>query len=75
MRIKTGTVVSNSMDKTLVVAVVSYKTHPKYQKKYRVTKKYHVHSEDDKINVGDTVKFQETTPMSKTKKWKLIETL
>jgi small subunit ribosomal protein S17 len=75
MRIKTGIVVSNKMEKTLVVAVESYKTHPKYKKKYRVTNKFHVHSEDSTIQMGDNVRFQESKPLSKTKKWILIEKL
>ncbi|NTV41297.1 MAG: 30S ribosomal protein S17 [Candidatus Moranbacteria bacterium] len=64
---KTGKVVSDSMDKTLVVAVESLKTHPKYLKKYRSTKKYKVHDGENKHKVGDVVKFVQCRPMSKDK--------
>ena len=67
-----GTVVSKS-DKTLVVEVVTYKTHPKYLKKYRSSKKYHVHTETNAQNVGDVVVFVGCRPMSKTKKFKVVE--
>ncbi len=64
---KTGKVVSDSMDKTLVVAVESLKTHPKYLKKYRSTKKYKVHDSENKYKVGDVVKFVQCRPLSKDK--------
>lgn len=68
----TGIVVSTAMQKTITVRVDSMKLNEKYQKKYRVSKKFHVHSEDDKVKVGDKVTFAETRPMSKTKRWKLV---
>lgn len=74
MRIKRGTVISTKMDKTIVVSVDIYKNHPKYHKKYRVTKKYHVHCEDPKIKAGDEVTFKETRPLSKSKNWVIINT-
>lgn len=67
-----GSVVSKG-DKTLVVEVVTYKTHPKYLRKYRSSKKYHVHTETDSQNIGDTITFIGCRPMSKTKKFKVVE--
>lgn len=70
MRIKKGVVTSNKQDKTLVVTVHTYKNHPKYKKRYRVSKKYHVHNPDNKkMEIGTEVTFQETRPLSKLKKW------
>ncbi|HFC76682.1 MAG TPA: 30S ribosomal protein S17 [Candidatus Moranbacteria bacterium] len=68
-----GVVVSDKMEKTLVVAVDSFKTHPKYLKKYKSTKKYKVHTDDDKYKVGDIVEFVNAKPMSKGKKFRVIE--
>ncbi len=62
-----GTVVSTKMDKTLVVAVNTLKTHPKYLKQYQSTKRYKVHTEEKKYAVGDKVTFEECRPMSKEK--------
>lgn len=67
-----GTVVSNAMQKTITVRVDAKKLHQKYQKYYRVSKKYHVHDEKGEAKVGDAVTFVETRPMSKTKRWKLV---
>ncbi len=64
---KKGKVVSDSMDKTIVVAVESLKTHPKYLKKYRSTKKYKIHDGENKYKVGDVVEFVQCRPMSKEK--------
>ncbi|MEI7621859.1 MAG: 30S ribosomal protein S17 [Candidatus Moraniibacteriota bacterium] len=64
---KKGKVVSDSMDKTIVVAVESLKTHPKYLKKYRSTKKYKVHDGENKHKVGEVVEFVQCRPMSKDK--------
>lgn len=69
MRSKKGTVTSAKMDKTVVVTVHTYKTHPKYKKKYRVSKKFYAHDEANKYNVGDEVTIFETTPLSKLKRW------
>lgn len=69
MRSKKGTVTSKSGTKTIVVSVHTYKTHPKYKKRYRVTKKFHAHDETEQYKVGDTVEIYETTPMSKMKRW------
>ncbi len=67
-----GEVISNAMDKTLVVKVDSMKMQPKYKKAYRVSKKFHVHDEKNIAKIGDNVKFTECRPLSKTKKWRLI---
>lgn len=69
MRTKTGTVVSDKMDKTIVVKVDSYKTHAKYKKKFRVSKKYYAHDPGKKFKTGDTVTIYETRPLSKLKRW------
>jgi small subunit ribosomal protein S17 len=68
---KKGKVVSDSMDKTIVVAVQSLKTHPKYLKKYLSTKKYKIHDEENKHKVGDVVEFVQCRPISKDKNHKL----
>ena len=68
----TGTVVSSAMNKTITVLVISKKIHPKYNKAYKVSRKYHVHDEKGIAKVGETVKFVECRPLSKTKRWRLI---
>lgn len=70
-----GTVVSAAMTKTVVVRVDSMAMHAKYNKSYKVSNKYHVHDEKGEAKVGDKVKFVECRPMSKTKKWRLVEVL
>jgi small subunit ribosomal protein S17 len=67
-----GTVVSDKMDKTAVVAVNTLKTHRKYLKKYLVTKKYKAHDPENKCQVGDRVQIVEIRPMSKGKKWAVV---
>lgn len=69
MRSKKGTVVSKSGVKSIVVEVHSYKQHPKYKKKYRVTSKFHAHDEKGEYAVGDSVTIYETKPISKLKRW------
>jgi len=66
---KIGIVVSNKMDKTVVVQVERLKMHTKYRKTYRVSKKYKAHDEDNVLIEGDKVKLIETKPISKDKKW------
>lgn len=73
VRKRKGIVVSDKMDKTIVVAVTDYKTHPKYLKKYRSTKNYKVHDEENKFKVGETVEFIECKPISKDKKFIAVE--
>lgn len=72
MRTKTGTIVSDKMEKTITVEVVSYKTHPKYKKRYQVSKKFYAHDPEEKHNMGETVTIYETRPLSKTKRWTVI---
>lgn len=67
-----GKVVSDKMQKTIVVAVTRLKLHPKYKKKYKVTKRYKVHDEKNEYHVGDRVIIEETRPLSKEKRWKVI---
>lgn len=66
-----GTVVSNKMNKTVVVKVELIKVHPKYHKRYRVFKKFPAHAEEN-LQVGETVTIEESKPISKTKRWKVI---
>jgi small subunit ribosomal protein S17 len=68
-----GVVVSNAMDKTIVVKVDMIKIHPRYKKVIRRSKKFHAHDEQNKANVGDVVRIVETRPLSKTKNWRLAE--
>lgn len=68
-RVLKGTVVSDKMDKTIVVLVERIKQHPRYKKRYRVFKKYKVHDSDNKYKMGDKVQIQESKPISKDKKW------
>jgi small subunit ribosomal protein S17 len=75
MRTKTGIVTSNKMTKTLVVSVTTDKLHPKYKKRYKVTKKFYSHCEDSsKFPEGSKVTIGETRPLSKLKRWKVVET-
>ncbi len=67
-----GIVVSDKMDKTIVVKVDSVKIHPKYKKRYTMSKKYKVHDEKNKFKVDDKVIFIECRPLSKDKKWRVI---
>lgn len=68
-----GTVTSDKMDKSIVVAVERKKKHPKYGKFVKTTTKFVAHDEKNESNVGDTVKIMETRPLSKTKNWRLVE--
>lgn len=72
-RERVGVVVSNSMDKSMVIAVKQKVKHPIYGKFVNKTSKFMVHDEENSCNVGDTVKISETRPMSKNKRWRLIE--
>ena len=69
----TGTVVSDKMDKTIVVAVDTFGTHRIYKKRVKKTTKFHVHDEQNQAHVGDLVRFMETRPLSKTVKYVLVE--
>lgn len=68
-----GTIVSNKMAKTVVVRVERIKEHPKYKRRYRVSKRYKAHVETEKYKVGDKVIIEECRPISKDKKWKVIK--
>src|SRR2546423_11063029 len=74
-KMREGTVLSASMDKTAVVSVVDRVRHPLYRKTLQRTKKLYVHDEQNDLNVGDRVRVQETRPLSKTKRWRLVEVL
>lgn len=68
-----GTVVSDNVDKTIVVAVESFKMHPKYIKKYKSTKRYKVHDPENKHKIGDVVEFVQAKPISKGKRFMIVE--
>ena len=70
---RTGVVISNKMDKTITVTVERKVKHPIYGKFVKKTTKFHAHDEKNECNIGDTVKIMETRPMSKTKRWRLVE--
>lgn len=70
---RSGTVVSDKMDKTIVVAIENKITHKKYGKVISKTKRYKVHDENNECNIGDYVIISETRPLSKTKRWTLKE--
>lgn len=70
-----GTVLSNKMKKTVVVAVSHAKKHPKYQKYFTLTKRLKAHDENNQYQVGDKVIIQETRPMSKEKRWVVVSKL
>ena len=70
---RAGVVTSNKMDKTITVAVKWKEKHPIYGKFVNKTKKYHAHEEKNECNIGDTVKIMETRPLSKTKRWRLVQ--
>jgi small subunit ribosomal protein S17 len=72
MRSKKGIVTSDKMDKTIVVTVHNYKNHPKYKKRYRVSKKYYAHDPEKKFKLGEEVTIYETRPLSKTKRWTVV---
>lgn len=72
---RVGMVVSDKMDKTVVVAVENRSPHPKYGKIVVRTKRYKAHDEENKCKEGDRVRIQETRPLSRTKRWKVIEIL
>ena len=69
----TGRVVKDAMNKSLIVAVTTRKTHPIYSKQYNVTKRYTVHDEKNEAQAGDLVKFSAVPPISKHKSWNLTE--
>ena len=74
-KMREGVVVSSGMDKTVVVAVIERVRHPKYAKFVMRTKKLYAHDEANDANAGDRVRVMETRPLSKTKRWRVIEVL
>ena len=74
-KVRIGKVVSDKMDKTIVVATEKLVAHPLYNKQIKMTKKYKAHDENNQCKVGDTVKIMETRPLSKDKRWRLVEIL
>ncbi len=72
---RVGVVFSNKMDKSITVAVKWKEKHPIYGKFVSKTKKLHAHDEKNDCNIGDTVRIMETRPLSKTKRWRLVEIL
>ena len=74
-RVLQGTVVSDKMEKTIVITVERKTKHPLYHKVMSVTTRYKAHDEDNACRLGDTVRIQECRPMSKDKRWRVIEVL
>lgn len=72
-KVVTGTVVSISGDKSITVKIDYRKRHPKYGKMMTISKKLHAHDEKNECGLGDTVTVMETRPLSKTKRWRLVE--
>ena len=72
---RVGTVVSDKMNKTVVVAVERRYAHPLYGKQVTRTKKYHAHDENDEYHTGDVVRIMETRPLSKLKRWRVVEAI
>jgi small subunit ribosomal protein S17 len=74
-KVRTGYVVSNKMDKTVVVSVEGLVRHPLYQRTFRRTIRFKAHDEENSCNIGDKVKIMETRPLSKDKRWRVVEIL
>jgi len=74
-KVREGVVVSNKMDKTAVIAVIERVRHPKYGKFMMRTKKLYAHDEANDANIGDKVRVMETRPLSKNKRWRVVEIL
>jgi len=74
-KVRVGTVVSDRMDKTVVVAVERMMRHPLYGKTVKRTKKFHAHDENNECRVGDVVEIMETRPLSKTKRWRVARVI
>jgi small subunit ribosomal protein S17 len=68
-----GVVTSNKMDKSITVVIEKKVKHPKYGKFLKQSKKFHAHDEKNECGIGDTVKIMETRPLSKLKRWRLVE--
>jgi small subunit ribosomal protein S17 len=74
-KVRVGRVVSDKMDKTIVVAVETFVTHPLYKKQIRKTTRFKVHDENNECRIGDVVKIMETRPLSKDKNWRLVNVI
>ena len=72
---RTGEVISSSMNKTIVVRTVARVPHPKFGKIVKQMKRFYVHDEQNKAKTGDTVRIMETRPLSKLKRWRLMEVI
>ena len=72
-KVRTGVVVGDRADKTVTVMVERRFAHPLYGKQVKRTKKYHAHDEANEFRMGDTVSIMETRPLSKTKRWRVVE--
>ncbi len=72
-KVRVGKVISDKMDKTAVVVIERLVKHPEYKRYIRRRKKYAVHDEENQCHEGDTVRFMETRPLSKSKRWRLVE--
>ena len=72
-KVRTGKVTSNKMDKTIVVAIEEHVKHPLYNKVVKRTYTLKAHDENNECNIGDTVRVMETRPLSKDKRWRLVE--
>lgn len=72
-KVRVGIVVSDSRDKTVTVEVQSSSAHPRYDKVVRTSTRLHAHDEENDANVGDTVRIMETRPLSKQKRWRVVE--
>lgn len=74
-KVRVGVVVSDSRDKTVTVEVKNSASHPRYDKIMRRSSKFHAHDEANEANVGDTVRIMEVRPLSKQKRWRVVEVL
>ena len=74
-KLRVGEVVSNKMDKTIVVRAITRVPHPKFGKITKQISKFHAHDEKNEAQIGDRVSIMETRPLSKTKRWRLVEVL
>lgn len=72
-KVRLGTVTSDKMEKTITVSVETVKRHPLYKKTIKTSKKYKVHDENNEAKTGDIVRIMETRPLSKDKRWRLVE--
>ncbi len=74
-KVRVGTVVSDKMQKTVVVAIERFAAHPLYGRRLKITKRLKAHDETNECKVGDRVKIMETRPLSRDKRWRVVEVL